>query len=312
MKTLKIYSSHSTKRNTFLGCILTIFIVLGYGCSSINHKPGKISVLAAKPMNHTAISSYLSLDTFYRSDGQIALVASWGRVQESKGHTLKWEIVNSKGKQIFSTVEEDVTIYPHTYTCDIVSLDQFSENDLKPGDYTISLYIDDNLMQSRVLSYSDKNITSRDQRQVVILPFYETCRHPDYWDEASKVYFQNSIAAALYCEIKRVVPDTIPHYVSEQKIGKILQSNCFDNKECTSFVKNQFGESIYIFGYSYMQQLDIDTSFVTLFVYDAKTDNKKKYHYASRYLDSHSSSINDILKGILYERGLLADLGAAF
>jgi len=293
------------KYNLFLFLIIVALIGVNYGCTSSIYKPKKLSILPLVPMSRTSVASYISIETVYKSDKQIVLLTLWETVFDSKKHNLRWEILNSKGDKIFSKINENVTIESNTYFHLTVPLKGDISTGLIPGELTVNIYVDDVLAKTQKTNYAEKSITSKKSKCVVILPFVEKCDVPSPWNKRARYSFQNTIADGIYGEVKRIFPDTIPHSVVEQKVGKLYKPDCFDNRACANFVKDQFGDCIFIYGNMWMQQIYLDSSYVTLWVFDLKTGLKKKFHSSQRYRDTFTRLQNTLLKGLLYKGGLL-------
>lgn len=292
--------------STWPTLIILAFIVLcTNGCSSIKGKPESVSILAAVPMSHTSISSYLSIDTIYKSDNNILLIAVWGRVSQSEGHTITWEVFNNNGDKILSLSKDDFTIRPHMWAYFPVSMKTIEKSDIGSGQLIIHFFIDEKLAMTKKVNYENKEIVSQEDQRVVILPFIEYSNYPHPWPESTKNVFQNTVADALYCEIGRIFPDTIPHYVAEQKIGRVLGVGCSKSMECINFLKGIFGESIFIFGELSMQKVDLDASSLSVYVYNPKMKEIKNFHFFKNSTYNHALLMNDMLKSVLYKEGMM-------
>lgn len=278
--------------------------MLSYGCVSSNI-PETISILPAAPLPQTGVSSYPSLETIFKSDEEIVLIAVWGKAKTSDNHTLKWEIINSKGDTIYSHFRKDFTIREDLYIGQTVRLENYIKEKLTEGELTVNFYLDNVLTASKKTTYSADNILNKTGRKIVILPFDETNDEPEEWGDGTKNYFQNTFASALYGEIKRIFPDTVPHYFSEQKIGKTVKSGCFKDNECVNFLQNQFGDSIFIYGESAMQHFQIGVSVLRLYVFDPRTEETRMFSGTTPYLVSYSLMIHDLLNHVLHKKGLL-------
>ena len=160
------------------------------------------------------------------------------------------------------------------------------------------------MIQSQKIVYEDKNIVNTTIARAVILPFIEISDYPYPWPQDAKNTFQNTMADALFCEVQRIFPDSIPHYVVEQKIGKVLQNNCYHSKECISYLKDKLGDSVFIFGEMYIQKVQIDSSSLTVYVYNPKTDQVKDFHFFQSYNYTLSSLMKDLLSHVFDEKGL--------
>lgn len=279
-------------------CLLT------FGCSPMRHKPDSISILATAPMSRTSISSYLSLDTLYQSNKNIVLLSHWGRVAETQGHTITWEIQDDKGGKLLSFSEEDFTIRPNMWIYFPVSIEGLNRKIMSPGGIKVNFYVDGNLQMTRELKYENKDLVSNNDQRVVILPFAENSKSPSPWDQSRKNIFRNTIADALYCELARIFPDAVPHYVSEQKLGKEVGQDCYDNLECMRGITGAFGEGIIIFGEMYIQKTYGDSSSLTVYVYDSRTKKFRQFHFFKNIDRDYAKLMHDLLKGVLYREGL--------
>jgi hypothetical protein len=289
----------------FLLVLSFVVCLSGIGCSYMTHKPEGMTVLSTQPMGNTSVSSYLPIETLYKSDRTICLIARWGGAKESENHRTQWEILDSTGKKIYSSSRDNVTIRSHMYTITQVTPKEFLAAGSHIDQLTANFFIDDELVQSKKIHYKNQSITSTIDQQVIILPFVEENIHPTPWGDGAKTFFQNTIADAIYCEVKRVFPETIPHYVVEQKVSRHLDPYCLKDESCKSFLKNVFGENIFIYGNLSIQKVDLDTSTLTVFVYNMKTDKLKKFHFFHPYDFSFPSLMQDLLAGIFYKEGML-------
>ena len=300
--------SIKSKLSCYSWIILAIFAFSGlsaYGCSSMKGKPEELSILATLPMDHTSISSYLSIDSINKSDNEILLVAVWGRVGKSEGHTIAWEILDSNGDKVFSLEKDNFTIRPHVWSYCPVSMKSLEKSKVFPGPLIVRFYVDGNLALTKNIKCEDREIAGKDNQRVVVLPFIEYSDYPWTWPEESKNFFQNTVADAMYCEVARIFSDAIPHYIAEQKIGKIPGMGCYNSMECMSDLKDIFGESVFLFGELYIQKVFLDASSLTVYVCDPNKNKVKKFHFFQCYGNSYSSLMHDLLKGVAYKQGLI-------
>jgi hypothetical protein len=297
------------KRHLLLSIFILPLFIFGSGCSYLSKDPENILMLTAEPMGHTAISYYLPISTLYDSDAYLYLIALWGENIGSANHTMRWEIHDGKGVKIFSSPRKDFNIRANAYSQTPVVLKDILRKSQAPEQLTVRLFIDDKPVKSMQIAYKNKRITGNSDQMVVILPFIEENQDPTPWADGIRTMFQNTTADAIYCEVSRIFPDTIPHYVVEQKVGRHLDPNCLKDTACASFLKDSFGENVFIYGNLSIQKFDLDASTLTVFVYDMKSKRLKKFHYFQRYMGSYASLVQDLLAGVLYEKGLLAYMG---
>jgi hypothetical protein len=285
--------------------ILSCIGFFAYGCSSFKNKPESVSILATAPMNHTLLSSYLTIETIFKSDQEILLVAVWGDVDQSEGHTIAWDILNKKGDRVFSLSKENFTIHPQMSVFFPVPVKTIESPGVSSDQLTLHFYIDEKLAAMKNFNYENKEIVRKDVQRIVILPFIEYCNDPGPWPESTKNLFQNTIADAINCEVARIFPDVVPHFIAAQKIGKTLGMGCYNKKECLNYVKEKFGDSFLVFGELYIQRFDLDASSLTVHVYDPRTSQIRKFHFFEDFNYTYTSLIYDLLKGVLYKEGLI-------
>ncbi len=285
--------------------LIIIFSLIGSGCVSLSTSPEFISIIPAEPISNTSISSYLSIKTLYESDKEIVLAATWRNNRTSENHTLKWELVNSESEVVFIKIDENYTIRPRTYNKVKVPLSDDLKKKLTPGDLTFNFYVDDVLALSTKTTYVPERMVTNNSRKVVILPFIETCDYPQRWGDREKNYFQNTMAIGVYGEIKRLFPNTIPHYVAGQKLEENFEEKCHNKSDCGDYLNDLFGDSILIFGTLYFQRVHLDTSSLTLSIYDPQTNIKRKFHFTQPYPGSFSTIMRFLLEGALYKKGAI-------
>jgi len=268
------------------------------------HQPDSLSILTSLPMSKTPPSAYLDINTVYESDKELVFVVSWGQVATSGPHTLKWEIHNNKGDRIYQTSRENVTIRPNMFGGERVVLDRSMKDSLMPGLCTVRLYIDDKLAKSKNVQYVNKNIINKNVQRVVILPFKDVSSSTNMSPDGINACL-NTIANAIYFEVKRIVPDTIPHYVADQEIGKPLKTKGFENKEHVILIEDKFGMNIFITGETEFAKYDTETNHLTVYVYNAKTGEKLKYSDIAPSEYYYSEAMHNLLVGIMRQKGLL-------
>lgn len=284
-------------------------VLLTYGCSSMKNIPKSVPVLARTPMNRTMISSYLSVETVFKSDKQILLYPVWEKADESKGHTITWEALDKAGDKVFSSTEDNVVIHSHMAASLPIPLNEIKKAGGSSSQFALHLYIDGQPAGTKNIRYEDRSILRKDIQRIVFLPFIEYCNHPRPWGESAKSLFQNTVADAIYCEVSRIFPDSVPHYVAAQKLGRGLGMGCYNKAECLNYVREMFSDSFLIFGELFIQQVDLDASSLTVYVYNPGSGEMKKFHFFQRFNYTYESLVKDLLKGVLYEKGLIEYLG---
>ena len=209
-----------------------------YNCAG--NKPYGVSIIASNPLEYSWISSYPSIETIYESDPEIIMVPFWDEIFESKKITLKVVVNDDKGTELFKSEPKNVTLRSNTVFTLPIELDRGDKAKLMPGIFKARLYVDDQLAAERKLQYVAKSILNKNVQRAVILPFNDTTIESNLVQDAISVAL-NTTSHAIYSEVKRIIPDAIPHYIVEEKIGKLLKPNCFDEPECTDLIKNTYG-----------------------------------------------------------------------
>ena len=294
--------------NVSLLSLLFVLCIANYGCVASGSKPRVISILPSGPVSGSSYRACVSMETVFSSDSEIILLAAWDVVSTSENRTIKWEILNNNGDKIFTKVLQGFTIKRNTSTSLKVPLNKEVKKGLIPGKLTINLYVDDALSKSKIINYEEKNAINQNNRHVVILPFIEICDYPEPWQQEVKTFFQNALAEATYIEIKRFFPLIKDHHAAKSKTEEYWKSNCFDIEECINSLTEEYGESIYIYGEAWIQRVDLDSSTLTIWIFDAKTGLKKRFHFNDRYLGSFYDLMQSMLKGVFYDKGLIKHL----
>ena len=70
-------------------------------------------------------------------------------------------------------------------------------------------------------------------------------------------------------------------------------------------MKDHFGDSLFIYGETWTQQVDLDASWVKVRIFDLQTGLKKEFHYSDRFMKSYTILMNDLLNGLLNKEGFL-------
>jgi hypothetical protein len=301
-------SAYNRKRSCLpFFCLIAPFVFSVYGC--VTGSPEHVSVLTAVPMGHTMVASYLSVEKVYASDKEIVLLAHWNNVHESDNHTLKWEVLNADKEVLFSNTRENLAIRSHMWSSVTVPLEQTDEKKLMTDQLVVNVYIDDKLAKSERISYEHRTIENTDFDRAVILPFRD---NSDYaWPQDEENAFENTFADALFCEVQRIFPESIPHYIVEQKAGKMFKRDCFHSTECISYLKDVFGDNIFIFGEFHMQHTFYDNTSLTIYVYNPKTGQSRRFFVSQGFHHSFPVLMHDLLYQVFYDNGLweyLSDL----
>ena len=117
--------------------------------------------------------------------------------------------------------------------------------------------------------------------------------------------YKNTIASGIYYEVKRIVPNTIPHYISDEKINKSLTPDGFKNIECVNYIEELFGKKIFIIGEADLGEYIGDANYLNVYVYNAKTGEIKSFRDIFVGGIYYSEVFHQLLFGIMYEEGLL-------
>jgi hypothetical protein len=186
-----------------------------------------------------------------------------------------------------------------------VSINAIRKSDELPGQLKINFYVDHQLEMVKNIRYENKELSNKDTQRIVILPFIEYSKSPSPWDESRKNIFRNTIADAFYCEVARIFPDAVPHYVAEQKLGKVISQECFNSLGCMRDLTRVFGEGIFIFGEIYIQKTYGDASSLTVYVYNSVTNKFREFHFFQSIGGTYAALMHDMLYGVLYGEGLV-------
>ena len=115
----------------------------------------------------------------------------------------------------------------------------------------------------------------------------------------------NTVSHSIYSEVKRIIPDAIPHFIVEEKIGKLIKPDCLEDQECVEFVKSSFGESIIVSGYIKLVYFKEQYAEIKVEVYNTKTGEIKEFHYGEHAVTTYDDLVHDLIKGVMQEKGLL-------
>lgn len=287
-------------------CLVVFMILIPislsfYGCSI---KPKAIKIIASEPVKGTVPLCYPSIEKVYASDDEIVLVSSWGESVNPGNYTLRWEIFDNKDNRIYKSKLVNQKIKAHWTSWYKIPLDSSTKERLKSGNYIIKLFIDDQLVQSKSVQYIAKSILNKNIRGVVILPFLNKTIEVNYAGHQSPV-ITNTVATAIYSEVKRIVPDTVPHHVVKQKLGNKFSQNCFNEKECLNLIQANFDGEIFITGSIELKKYVGEICTLKVYVYNSNTGEKTKYEHRISLRQSYAEIINSLLTSILYKKGLL-------
>lgn len=260
-----------------------------------------IKILPAKPVSYTSPSCYPTIEEIYQSDDEIYLVSSWGKRAKSSDHWLQWIISTLKGEPIHITPERYVTIHPNMFRSERIKLKANLREKLQFGTYTVNLYLDDKLLKSQDVKYINKSIINPNLNGAVILPF--SFVGPG---QLSRKSYLNTTTNAICGEIKRIVKETVPPAVAEEEIGDDFSPEYLNDPNRMSSVTGVFSEDILITGTLKFSDMADEINLLIVYVYQSKTRTKKKFMHieggGKRY---YHLILADLIKGVLYEQGLL-------
>ena len=264
-----------------------------------------IRVLPAKPVSYTSPLCYPTIEEIYQSDHEIWLVSSWGSSAKSSDHRLRWEICTLDGEPIHTIPDYHETIYSNMFNSYRIKLDTTLKENLQSGMYTVKLYLDDKLIRSQDVKYINKSIINPNLNGAVILPFSF-----DGPSKLSRKPYLNTTTNAICGEVKRIVKETVPPAVAEEGIGDDFSPEYLNDPNRMNSVTGVFSEDILITGTLEFSDWEDDTNLLAVYVYQSKTRTKKKFMHieggAKRY---YHLVLADLIKGVLYEQGLLEYLG---
>lgn len=275
-------------------------------CSCALNSPRGIKILAGKPMDSTFITSYPDLTTLYESDNELYFISYWKNCSRSENHELKWELYNKNGVSIYNTIKKNMEIRPHMFYTNKVYLDKSIKDGLIPGMYTVKLYLDGNLVKTKSGEYVPKSIVNKNVNSAVILPFNDISVETNIKFKASP-YIINTFSTAFYHEVKRIIPWTTPHYISERTVGDLSGPNCFKDKSCLNKIKHMFEDDIFISGNIRLSKFVVDIATLSVYVYHSKTGVVKRFSYSQHPRGGlkYSDLIHDLIKGVMHEKGFL-------
>lgn len=282
---------------------ITILTLICISMSLVSCGPQlrSIRILPAKPVEYTSPSCYPAIEEIYQSDDQIFLVSTWGRAPSSnKKHLLQWKLYNPKGESMYLTTDRYVVIKPNTFYTDRISLSQKTKDEFKSGMYTIELYLDDKLFGSQKVDYINKSIINVNIDGAVVLPFS--------FDGESYVRHKgilNTTANAIYGEVKRIVKETVPPTVAEQRIGGSFSPKYFDDPDRMSKIKELFSEDILVAGSVKLAEYTEQEHRLTVYIYHSKKGYYKKFTYLTHTMvQKYTLILSELIKGVLHNQHL--------
>ena len=140
----------------------------------------------------------------------------------------------------------------------------------------------------------------------MILPFNDTSVETNIKVNVSPQII-NTFSTAFYHEVKRIIPLTTPHYISERTVGDLSGPNCFEDRSCLNKIEHMFEDDIFISGNIRLSKMVYEISTLTVFVYNSKTGIVKKFSYSQHpgIEEPYSELMRDLIKGVMHEKGFL-------
>lgn len=283
--------------------IVTLILSL-FSCAL--NRPQAIKILAGNPMDGTSLTSYPDMKTLYESDNEIFFISYWKNCSRSENHELKWELYDKNGDEVYNTVQKDVEIRPHTFYSKKIDFDKSMKDSLIPGMYTVKLYLDGDLVKTKSGEYVPKSILNKNVKSAVILPFNDISVETNIKGNA-KPYIINTFSSAFYHEVKRIIPWTTPHYISERTIGDLSGPNCFKDKSCLNKIALMLENDIFISGNIRLSKYVVDIATLSVYVYNPKTEIVKRFSYSQhpRTGLKYTDLMHDLIKGVMHKKGFL-------
>ena len=197
-------------------------------------------------------------------------------------------------------------IRPHWFYSKKIYLDKSIKDSLIPGMYTVKLYLDGDLVKTKSGEYVPKSILNKNVNSAVILPFNDTSIETNIRVNQSSSII-NTLSSAFYHEVRRIIPRTTPHYISERTVGDLSGPNCFEDKSCLNKIDSMFEDDIFISGNIRLSKYVHEISTLTVYVYNSKTGIVEKFSYSQNPGGdlSYSKWMHDLIKGVMYQRGFL-------
>jgi hypothetical protein len=283
-----------------------IFTILTLTVCSCTVNQVDLGVLSKSPMKGTWISCYPTIETIYESDDEITVLASWGNIPESEGHTLKWEFCRNDGTVILQKSINNANLEPYTYYRNKFRIDTVTKDTLDQGTYQVNFHIDEKLVSKQDIQYVEKSIRNLSIKNTVILPFSYTLKGSRFSKKKDAESISNTVADAIYCEVKRIFPYTTHHSRSGVEIGEPYSLDCFENSECLESIKDKFGtEDIIITGNITLPEYIGEAAWLTVLVYDPATGEKKEFIDTGSGYSYYHHMLRSLLFEVMYSEGLL-------
>jgi hypothetical protein len=296
------------KKIIYLFGIVTLILSI---CSCKLERAPSIKILAGSPMDNSFITSYPEMKTLYESDNEFFLIYYWDKYsmeksRRSKNHELKWELYNKNDVEIYNTIDKDVKIRPHTFHSNKIDFDKGIKDSLIPGMYTVKLYLDGDLVKTKSGEYVPKSIINKNVNSALILPFNDISVETNIPYNA-RPYIINTFSSAFYHEVKRIIPWTTPHYISETTVGGLSGKNCFKDRSCLKQIEILFENDIFISGNIRLSQYVVDIATLSVYVYNSKTGIVKRFSYSQhpRTGLKYTDLMHDLIKGVMHKKGFL-------
>jgi hypothetical protein len=296
--------------NTAFGGMMLFMFCAGFlqGCATL--EPPRFMVFANEPMGKSDELAYPELEEIYASDDKMVVVG-WTEVPKTGTYSIRVLLQNGRAEAVYDEQKEvNAKIYeekPIVLYENSIPLNAEFKTKLSPIN-TLYIYCDNRVLVTKQLKYAPQDVHNRNIKQVVMLPFFSKAQ--ETFDYRSKDRILNTFADALGCEIKRITPEVIPHYITEQKIADLKVSTCLQNPTCRARLKEIFGEGVFITGNVNVPKYTHEFFNLQVYVFDSQTG--KVQEFKSSFTDESETYIEPkmrkIIKGILVKEGLWAYL----
>ncbi|MBW2570172.1 MAG: hypothetical protein JRE47_12615 [Deltaproteobacteria bacterium] len=282
--------------------IMILLALLLLSLASCGPQLKSVRVLPIKPISHTPIECYPTIENVYQSDDEIFLVSSWHESTPTGSHLIKWRIYNDKGESVAETEESYVTLRPLIFLFNRISLSEaFKEKTPFGNYYSVHLYVDDKLMASQRVGFLNESIVNPHLQSAVVLPFQFT----------PGSHIKNKVVLvtatnAVYGEVRRIIKGAVPPAVTENQIGNDFAKKNFASEDQINIMAEIFNEDILIAGNVSFPKSIGEESILTVLVLYKKTGRIKKFT-ASDYggKGKYALVLSDLIRKVLYEEGLL-------
>lgn len=291
----------SKKKSSNIALLVSFNLIIFLICSC-SYAPRNLMVLTTEPMSGIFMA-YSSIEQLYKSDDEIVIVIHWGRVSKPGNYDLRIEIDNLQEERIYSSKTESVSIRSNRYRYYKIRLDESTKDSLVDGGiYTCKLYINNELIKTKTGQYVAESIINDNVQSAVILPFLIKPAEGTIPSDT----LSSSFAHPIYSEVKRIIPDTTPHYVAKQNIEKKSDIKCFIDQTCTDSIIDTFNQEVVIAGSIEVGRYVGDLNKLRLYVYSTESGVMKKFHtsmVATRR--SYEEIFRDLINRMLFEEGFL-------